>query len=605
MRRMKYFAYLSAIALTSMVSLSACSSSEDAIDNPDYNPEDNTVKTEFTISLPANVKTATTRMASAEVPDNNTFRGMDNIILIPFNVAGTIETSNTRFGNNIVLPATTAAGTANTIETNGLNSNNNSKVFNDVTIPVGTRSFLLYGKAIDGSVGATLSTDADFHKYGYLTPPTFTNEPSTFTFGLKQITAGTSDKAAAIVSYLNAIASANYNDNATPVVNHKWSESTDVVLKALYTAFTENKAGSSNSIKLIIADLYSNLWQNTDDMSKAIVTAIKTKCTVPSTADGTITSWDSSIDGYPSDINLPDGAASVSFSDGAFSVAQGTIYNTSALTSYTYPASLYYYVNSQIKTATTSKVSEYTATTNTTWESVLAKYDETDNTAVVPNTRSVAIVSPINYAVGRFDATVKKQYHKLFDYNGDPIFENDTTSTTVGFPIKAVLIGGQNSVDFTFKPSAEGTNIIYDNAVATGTNATTSPSTANRTMVLETVADKDVKVVIELENNVADFYGRNGQLIKKDSKFYLLGTLSASEAESETGKLVFKQDYVTTANFTIKQGKAKADLVAGDHNDIGLGAAYNVIPDLRNPQLELGMSVDLSWQAGHTFTVDL
>ena len=236
---------------------------------------------------------------------------------------------------------------------------------------------------------------------------------------------------------------------------------------------------------------------------------------------------------------------------------------------------------------------------------MLDKYNETDNTAVVPNTRSVAIVSPINYAVARFDATVKKQFHKLFDYNGDPIFESDTTSTTVGFPIKAVLIGGQNSVDFTFKPSAEGTNIIYDNAVATGTNATTSPSTANRTMVLETVADKNVKVVIELENNVADFYGKDGQLIKKDSKFYLLGTLSASAADTETGKLVFKQDFVTTANFTIKQGTAKENLVAGAHNNIGLGAAYNVIPDLRNPQLELGMSVDLSWQAGHTFTVDL
>ncbi|MBR1410661.1 MAG: hypothetical protein IJ580_06145 [Prevotella sp.] len=603
MKTIKNLALFGAIALTSMLSLSACSSSEDAIDNPDYNPEDNTVKTEFTISLPANVKTATTRMASSEVPDNNTFRGMENIILIPFNVAGTIKSSSTRFGDNIVLPATTAGGTANTIESTGLNTGNNSKVFNDVTIPIGTRSFLLYGKAIDGSIGATLSTDADFHKYGYLTPPTFTNEPSTFTFGLKQIAAGTSEKASAIVSYLNAIAGANYDDTETPANNHKWSETTDVVLKALYDAFISNKAGSSNSIKLIVADLYNSLWQNTDDMSKAIVTAIKTKCSVPSTENGTISSWDSSIEGYPGDINLPDGAAAVTFTSGSFAQANGTIYNTSELSSYTYPASLYYFVNSQIKTATSSKATEYSSGSNSTWQSVLDKYNETDNTAVVPNTRSVAIVSPINYAVARFDATVKKQFHKLFDYNGDPIFESDTTSTTVGFPIKAVLIGSQNSVDFTFKPSAEGTNIIYDNAVATGTNATTSPSTANRTMVLETVADQNVKVVIELENNVADFYGKDGQLIKKDSKFYLLGTLSASAADTETGKLVFKQDFVTTANFTIKQGTAKENLAAGAHNNIGLGAAYNVIPDLRNPQLELGMSVDLSWESGHVYDI--
>ena len=77
---MKYFALMSAIALTSMVSLSACSSSEDAIDNPDYNPEDNTVKTEFAISLQENI--AKTRMGGDTVQSSGTinkFLGMKNI----------------------------------------------------------------------------------------------------------------------------------------------------------------------------------------------------------------------------------------------------------------------------------------------------------------------------------------------------------------------------------------------------------------------------------------------------------------------------------------------------------------------------------------------
>ena len=58
------------------------------------------------------------------------------------------------------------------------------------------------------------------------------------------------------------------------------------------------------------------------------------------------------------------------------------------------------------------------------------------------------------------------------------------------------------------------------------------------------------------------------------------------------------QDYVTTANFTI----VKND---GTSHANGLGAAYNVIPDLRTPALSIGLSVDLTWQSGLTFNVDL
>ena len=40
-------------------------------------------------------------------------------------------------------------------------------------------------------------------------------------------------------------------------------------------------------------------------------------------------------------------------------------------------------------------------------------------------------------------------------------------------------------------------------------------------------------------------------------------------------------------------------------NTKGLAAAYNTIPDLRTPQLELGLSVDLTWQPGVQFDLDL
>ena len=585
------YAILSAIALVGAVSFSACQSSDEIIDNPNYNSEDNTVKTEFTISLPSNAKSVT-RMASTEVPDNNVFRGMEQIVLIPFDVNGVIASTSKRLNSNITLPATNP----NTIGKDELVANNNSKLFTNVRIPIGTSSFLLYGKAIDGTtVGNTPSTDADMHKYGILIPSNLTGEPSSFSFTPKQIytTTGTPAKATAIADYLTDIASASYTEGTTI---YKWSESGNTGLKALYDAFVANTAGSSNSVKSFVADLYNSLWSNTDEMSKAIVAKIKTLATPPTTPDGTIASWDTSIDNYPTDINLPDGAAAVTFTSGAFAPANGTIYNTSLLTDYVYPASLYYYVNSQIKTDNETKIGEYVST-NTTWAAILAKYGN-DNASVQPNTRSVAIKNPINYGVGRFDMTIKTAAAELFDYRGKAV------DVTNGFTVKAVFVGGQKAVGFDFKPDALGSGVIYDNAITAGTKATTTASTANRTLVLETYPTKDINVVVELVNDCGDFYGHGGQLIKAGSTFYMLGQLSAAAA-SETNQCVFMQDYVTTANFTIKAGTASPVFDPTNPNEEGLGDAYNVIPDLRTPQMELGMSVDLKWEVGHVYDIEL
>ena len=49
------------------------------------------------------------------------------------------------------------------------------------------------------------------------------------------------------------------------------------------------------------------------------------------------------------------------------------------------------------------------------------------------------------------------------------------------------------------------------------------------------------------------------------------------------------QDYTTVANLTIKS----------------LKNAYSTVPDLRSIQLNLGLSVDLTWQSGLTFNVDI
>ena len=51
---------------------------------------------------------------------------------------------------------------------------------------------------------------------------------------------------------------------------------------------------------------------------------------------------------------------------------------------------------------------------------------------------------------------------------------------------------------------------------------------------------------------------------------------------------VFKQDFTTIAKLNLKD----------------LKKAYNTIPDLRTPQLEIGFAVDLTWQDGHVYEID-
>jgi hypothetical protein len=50
---------------------------------------------------------------------------------------------------------------------------------------------------------------------------------------------------------------------------------------------------------------------------------------------------------------------------------------------------------------------------------------------------------------------------------------------------------------------------------------------------------------------------------------------------------------------TILDGKSGGD------NDEGLGSAYNVIPDLRTPELEVAFSVNLDWRPGLLFNINL
>jgi hypothetical protein len=253
---------------------------------------------------------------------------------------------------------------------------------------------------------------------------------------------------------------------------------------------------------------------------------------------------------------------------------------------FTYPAQLWYYVNSTIKTSNVSQQTAYASTTNS-WDDILALH--TAPTNVNSLTRAVAIKDKIQYAVARFDVTVKLDAASLADRSQEAVGIATAVDASAGFPVTAVLVGGQQSVNFDFTSTAAGPELtIYDKTMTDGDmKATTAASSVNHTLVLEN-GTQNVRVAVEMVNTTGvDFYGANDQLIPAGGKFYVVAELVAAQATKTAGH-VFKQDYTTTANLTLKN----------------LKTAYNTIPDLRTPKLELGFSVDLSWKEGHTYNID-
>lgn len=630
MKTMKRFAYVGAIALLSVLGFSACSSSDDATTDGGLTPQTTgePVKTQFSISLPSQI--GGMRMTASTVQDAGTvasFRGMSDIVLIPY-LHATDRTN--RLGANITLaagsiiqPASGSSNQANSIPAGSLLANSTAVLYNDVTIPVGTSGFLFYGKA-------TEKDGTNNYDNGALTAAGLTGEASGIFFTPVQIQATpVTTKGDALAAYVTSIAQAkdatDENISWAACANSANSAQTwySAGLGELYTNFTRMKAGGSAYVQAAVQDLYTSLKNNTDKVSVAIKNAI-TNSTYVSSVDattGVLTFKEDAIGGYPGGDNngMPDGAAALSWSGNtASAVTSVTSSYVQDMTKIVYPASLYYYVDSDVKTSITSQKDAYNGTN--TWTQILGKYPET-GTSVTSTTRSVAIHKPIQYAVGRLDVTVNQlDQPKYYDMRGD-----EMTIPTEGYTLTGVLIGGQKAVGYDFTPTGTTEYAIYDNVInteGTGENAAKNvvkkdqAAGHNYTLALETAAEQDVYVVLEFVNNGDDFMGVDG-VVKKGCKFYMVGTLvpdadvtdKVSDVAS-TGKKVFKQDYTTIAKFTFGAGTADTTGPGGTGGPDGVSDtpggfanAYTTIPDLRTPELELGFSVDLEWKAGITFNV--
>lgn len=527
------------VLLLASAGLASCSSDDTFSGSKGQSGEP--VKTQFAISVPVG-KSGRLSQDIVQGQSPAQFRGMDNIQLIPFTTA----------------PA--AGGTGQTpialgsILDNELEAGTNAKVYYEVQINQDVNHFLFYGEAY--------SANDDARTNGALTA-NVEQAVNNISFSLLPIStdAESNGERTTLLAALNSVAQAKDASSNT------WASSTSD-LKPFYDAFTSLKAGSANSIKLALNELKTGITGATatseGDLKTAISNAIK--AALASIADCT----------YPQNVGLPDGAAQVKWTGAAFDYINSSNVGSLAYTSmanFVYPASLYYTTNTAIKTSTSRLADQY----GTNWDTCLALYK--GGGTVTATTQSVALVEPVKYAVGRFDVAAKFSSDNINDNVGESIAVTAGDSIT----LDGILIGGQKNADWQFAPLASSEEYtIYDASVTSTKLGTADIASAimAQSLALPTKEGTNVNFALELTNNTGNAFTGIDGIVPAGAKFYLVGKLVPQEGKADNK--VFAQAYNTKANVTITS----------------LAHAYNCIPDLKNPKLELGLSVNLEWTEG-------
>ena len=504
--------------------LTGCKENDDAADNKTAE-----------VSLAFNISTtqSATRMSDAITQQTGaTYRDIQNLYLFPFNIQGTIDEDRKPLSARI--------------EDVGRYGTTYYYLDDHIaTIPNNTASFLCYAKAVP-AYGKTEPTPEDKFVNGYLVESIITGDDDKTTSDISfapeviynQVEAP--DGASTIAAYLTEIAQALKDKQFRQFIS-------DGHLVA---------ASGTNAAKLAA-------WATNQGVSG-----------ITNTYDAT----------YPTDINLPEGAAAVkwNFTENKFEPQPMTTTeaNINSLNRFVYPAELWYYANSRIKTSFASLKNYYDELPN--WADVLANYD-TGYGVMAPGVHSVAINDPLVYAVGCLQIGLVVGT-SMSDANDQVI-----TLGNNSFPLTAVLVSGQHEQAFNFTPKNDNKEyIIYDKeikgmslgAAKTATPSTATPTKYTNTLVLQTLDGKSVRFALEFYNDSGqDFVGVNGTVFN-GTKFYLVGIIDLPATSDKDHELrVFTKDYYTKGTVTISS----------------LKQAYTYLPDMLDPRLEIAVRLIPKW----------
>lgn len=410
--------------------------------------------------------------------------------------------------------------------------------------------------------------------------------------------------ASTLAGYLTDVA------NSQAAEGQYWKNSTNVILKNLFDNFTNygrNLPGSAASVKALLTALntvaksYRNESGTIGETEGAILDAIIANTSAKADAIGDVT--------YPRNINLPDGAAALRWmeveEEGGAKVKKfmpqmqtTTLDDINTITRFTYPASLYYFVNSGIKTSDgmVSLPTEYNkveeSDTKKAWDAILTQ-NFTADTKVTSTTRAVALTDPVQYAVAQLQVNTSYSTPSGKPANTLPDAVNANIEVDGKFLLKGVIICGQRPVNYKFVPGDNSdayTKFIYDSQVKENCTLSATSTDACTTLVLQSYGGEDVNIILEYENNSELTFKCVDGIVYPHTRFYLIGKVGAAGGtggdEISSGR-VFTKDYITTVNMTVTS----------------LAKAYNVLPNLLGGSLELGVELTTKWIQAETTNV--
>lgn len=541
------------LAILLSATLTACSAEEGA-------PAE-TGMTHYPLVLSIGQLDGTTRQGTDIVQDEGQpFRGLQDVTVLPFNTSGPVTATDFPMLSGDDM-ADYNGGRLQAV------TGRNYYYVEDCPMLWDTNHVLIYGRAQPKS-GASLAEN------GTLTATVPTQlRPANITFSLPSIrdSYDIHDDAQALADYLTAIA------NTTG-----WSTTAESTLKVLYENFINLHDGqngqmpaSARHVRAYVAALREQVEKVTGTLSTAIIATID---------DATLSAC--LANGYPSgdgSLGLPDGAAAIRWTGSRFEVKTQTttLDNINGIIRYVRPAELWYYVNSTIHTSDQS-VGRAKYEAAEVWDDLVADSYQS-GTTVTKQTRAVAVDDALQYGVGRLQltlstitGTLKDAREDVIDYGNDP----------ANLPLTAVVVGGQHTVGFDFKPRLPQSDVdvrfIYDPIV--GTTGTVN------TLVLQSYDNEKVPVAIELQNNTGrQFAGRDG-IVYPGTRFYLIGEIDpAGQGTGDFANRVFTQDYTTKITMRVTS----------------LANAYCCLPDLLSGRLEVGVELTSDWVQATTTVVPL
>ncbi|MBP5389411.1 MAG: hypothetical protein J6Y27_03585 [Bacteroidales bacterium] len=505
------------------------------------------IETSFALSV--KFAGARTKTSTSVTQDNGSFRGIDQVYIVPFQTASAaaVTAGDARLGNQNVLLQNPY------IPSDGLVASNNSHLYEMVVIPREMNRVLVYGKALDEGA---VTTVAGKHHNGVLTPSGLEDPsgPEDISFHLEPVVAAADAEAITqtadrLIAALNAVAD---------VIRL----SSDAEIRTYLDLFAvENR---------ILACSYQSIYRIEQDIMKALSDYEGSSLTDISTILYRIGQLQAERNqagtAFPASYGIPEGAVGMWWNGRSFvRLVSGVNVALVPLGTYCYPPGLWYFANSAIKTSRDDAVRSQYKPQNATWGNILSYY--TDGGVVESTTRSAAVVDQMQYGVAlmelRFTAPASG------------------VAAARDCPLTGIIVGEQNDVDFRFSPTGSAGRVIYDNEISGLTIGTTDAFV--QTFVQETPPGQTVHFALEFLNNTSTAFPCQQGRIPPGCKFYLAGELNFADGvqpDGETLASVFCQDHKTRVNLRVTS----------------LENAYNTVPDLRDPQLEIGVTAVMDWE---------